>query len=110
MCGLPTETDDDVLEIAQMAHDVIRAGREATGRKDIRCTVSIGGFVPTPHTPSQWAAQAPAEVVDGRLRKLRSAINADRSLGRNVGMRYHDVQPPIIEERLSLGGVPAGAV
>ncbi|HWB36018.1 MAG TPA: TIGR03960 family B12-binding radical SAM protein, partial [Rugosimonospora sp.] len=38
MCGLPTETDDDVLEIATMAHDVIRAGR-ATGNKDVRCTV-----------------------------------------------------------------------
>ena len=57
MCGLPTETDEDVLEIAGMAHDVIRAGREATGSKDIRCTVSIGGFVPKPHTPFQWAAQ-----------------------------------------------------
>jgi radical SAM family uncharacterized protein len=110
MCGLPTETDDDVLEIAQMAHDVIRAGREVTGRKDIRCTVSIGGFVPKPHTPFQWAAQAPAEVVDGRLRKLRSAINADRSLGRNVGMRYHDGEPSIIEGLLSRGDRRVGTV
>ena len=62
MCGLPTETDEDVLEIAEMAHDVIRAGREAAGHKDIRCTVSIGGFVPKPHTPFQWAAQCAPEV------------------------------------------------
>ena len=110
MCGLPTETDDDVLEIAQMAHDVIRAGREVTGRKDIRCTVSIGGFVPKPHTPFQWASQAPAEVVDGRLRKLRAAINADRALGRNVGMRYHDGEPSIIEGLLSRGDRRVGAV
>ncbi|HET9516256.1 MAG TPA: TIGR03960 family B12-binding radical SAM protein, partial [Actinoplanes sp.] len=41
MCGLPTETDDDVLQIARMAHEVIRAGRAATGSRDIRCTVSI---------------------------------------------------------------------
>ena len=85
MCGLPTETDEDVLEIAEMAHDVIRAGRSATGGKDVRCTVSIGGFVPKPHTPFQWAAQADAATVDARLRKLRDAINADRSLGRQVG-------------------------
>ena len=57
MCGLPTETDEDVLQIAELAKEVIRAGREATGRRDIRCTVSIGGFVPKPHTPFQWAAQ-----------------------------------------------------
>ena len=55
MCGLPTETDEDVLQIARMAKEVVQAGREATGQRDIRCTVSIGGFVPKPHTPFQWA-------------------------------------------------------
>ncbi len=110
MCGLPTETDDDVLEIADMAHDVIRAGREVTGSKDIRCTVSIGGFVPKPHTPFQWAAQADPQTVDLRLRKLREAINADRSLGRNVGMRYHDGEPSLVEGLLSRGDRRVGAV
>ncbi len=110
MCGLPTETDDDVLEIAEMAHDVIRAGREAAGHKDIRCTVSIGGFVPKPHTPFQWAAQASPEVVDNRLRKLREAVNANRSLGRNVGMRYHDGEPSLVEGLLSRGDRRVGAV
>ncbi|MDT4923252.1 MAG: hypothetical protein QOG01_965 [Pseudonocardiales bacterium] len=110
MCGLPTETDDDVLEIAEMAHDVIRAGREAAGHKDIRCTVSIGGFVPKPHTPFQWAAQASPEVVDNRLRKLRAAINANKSLGRNVGMRYHDGEPSLVEGLLSRGDRRVGAV
>ena len=71
MCGLPTEEDEDVLQIADMAHNVIRAGRAASGRNDVRCTISIGGFVPKPHTPFQWAAQAHPDVVDERLRKLR---------------------------------------
>jgi radical SAM family uncharacterized protein len=110
MCGLPTETDEDVLEIAEMAHDVIRAGRATAGHKDIRCTVSIGGFVPKPHTPFQWAAQASPEVVDARLAKLRTAINADRSLGRNVGMRYHDGEPSLVEGLLSRGDRRVGAV
>jgi hypothetical protein len=110
MCGLPTETDEDVLEIADMAHDVIRAGRTATGSKDIRCTVSIGGFVPKPHTPFQWAAQADPVTVDRRLRRLREAINADRSLGRNIGMRYHDGEPSLIEGLLSRGDRRVGAV
>ncbi len=110
MCGLPTETDEDVLEIAEMAHDVIRAGREATGHKDIRCTVSIGGFVPKPHTPFQWAAQADPETIDNRLRKLRAAINANKSLGRNVGMRYHDGEPSLVEGLLSRGDRRVGAV
>ncbi|MEU7525571.1 TIGR03960 family B12-binding radical SAM protein [Saccharothrix sp. NPDC042600] len=110
MCGLPTETDDDVLQIAEMAKNVIRAGREVSGRKDIRCTISIGGFVPKPHTPFQWAAQCDPATVDSRLRKLREAVNSDRSLGRNIGMRYHDGQPSLIEGLLSRGDRRVGEV
>ncbi|GLW93725.1 TIGR03960 family B12-binding radical SAM protein [Actinokineospora globicatena] len=112
MCGLPTETDDDVLQIAEMAKNVIRAGRVASGRKDIRCTISIGGFVPKPHTPFQWAAQCDPDTIDSRLRKLREAVNSDRdrSLGRNIGMRYHDGKPSIIEGLLSRGDRRVGRV
>ncbi|MDP9430055.1 MAG: TIGR03960 family B12-binding radical SAM protein [Actinomycetota bacterium] len=110
MCGLPTETDEDVLEIAELAVEVIRAGREASGRKDIRCTVSIGGFVPKPHTPFQWAGQAGAETIDARLRLLRQAINADRRIGRSIGLRYHDGKPGVIEGLLSRGDRRVGRV
>ncbi|MCW2645089.1 MAG: B12-binding radical protein, partial [Pseudonocardiales bacterium] len=110
MCGLPTEEDEDVLEIAGMAHRVIQAGRAASGHNDVRCTISIGGFVPKPHTPFQWAAQAHPEVVDERLRKLRAAVNSNRKLGRNVGMRYHDGQPSLIEGLLARGDRRVGRV
>ena len=103
MCGLPTETDDDVLQIASLAREVIRAGREATGRRDIRCTVSIGGFVPKPHTPFQWAAQLDHESTDARLAKLRDAIRQDREFGKAIGLRYHDGKPGIVEGLLSRG-------
>jgi radical SAM family uncharacterized protein len=103
MCGLPTETDDDVLEIAELARKVIAAGRKASGRRDIRCTVSIGGFVPKPHTPFQWAGQCAWETVDARLSKLTSAIRSDREYGKAIGLRYHDGQPSIIEGLLSRG-------
>jgi radical SAM family uncharacterized protein len=110
MCGLPTETDDDVLEIADLAVEVIRAGREASGSKDIRCTVSIGGFVPKPHTPFQWAGQAGAETIDNRLRLLRQKINSDKRFGRAIGMRYHDGQPGVVEGLLSRGDRRVGRV
>ncbi|RZS31389.1 radical SAM family uncharacterized protein [Herbihabitans rhizosphaerae] len=112
MCGLPTETDDDVLQIAEMAKNVIREGRKASGRKDIRCTISIGGFVPKPHTPFQWASQCDPDTVDDRLRKLRTAVNSDsdRSLGRNIGMRYHDGKPSLVEGLLSRGDRRVGRV
>ena len=110
MCGLPTEEDEDVLQIARLAHEVIRAGREATGRKDISCTVSIGGFVPKPHTPFQWAAQLDHETTDSRLHKLRDAIRADKKYAKAVGIRYHDGKPGIVEGLLSRGDRRVGAV
>jgi radical SAM family uncharacterized protein len=110
MCGLPTETDEDVLQIARLAREVIRAGRQASGRRDIRCTVSIGGFVPKPHTPFQWAAQLGAEQTDARLALLRDAIRGDREVGRAIGFRYHDGRPGIVEGLLSRGDRRVGAV
>jgi radical SAM family uncharacterized protein len=110
MCGLPTETDEDVLQIADLAREVIRAGRQVTGRRDIRCTVSIGGFVPKPHTPFQWAAQLDHERTDARLARLREAIRGDREVGRAIGFRYHDGRPGIVEGLLSRGDRRVGAV
>jgi radical SAM family uncharacterized protein len=110
MCGLPTETDDDVLQIAELASRVIETGRQASGTKDIRCTVSIGGFVPKPHTPFQWAAQLDHETTDARLRKLRDVIRADRKYGKSIGFRYHDGKPGIVEGLLSRGDRRVGAV
>ncbi len=110
MCGLPTETDEDVVQIARMAKEVIRTGREVSGRRDIRCTVSIGGFVPKPHTPFQWAAQLGWEATDARLALLRDAIRSDRDLGKAIGFRYHDGRPGIVEGLLARGDRRVGAV
>ncbi len=79
MCGLPTETDEDVLQIADMAMRVIQKGREVSGSNDIRCTVSIGGFVPKPHTPFQWAPQLSAQETDARLESSATRSAATRS-------------------------------
>ena len=110
MCGLPTETDEDVLAIADLAKKVIAKGREVAGHNDIRCTVSIGGFVPKPHTPFQWAAQLDVETTDERLRKLREVVRTDKKYGRAIGFRYHDGKPGIIEGLLSRGDRRVGAV
>lgn len=110
MCGLPTETDDDVLQIARLAQEVIRVGRAVTGSRDIRCTVSIGGFIPKPHTPFQWAGQLSPEETDARLYKLRDAIRADKGSAKQIGFRYHDGKPGTIEGLLSRGDRRLGGV
>lgn len=110
MCGLPTETDEDVLQIAELAKRVIAKGREVAGHNDIRCTVSIGGFVPKPHTPFQWAAQLDHETTDERLKKLRDEVRSDKRYGRAIGFRYHDGKPGIVEGMLSRGDRRVGRV
>jgi radical SAM family uncharacterized protein len=110
MCGLPTETDEDVLAIADLAKRVIATGREVSGRNDIRCTVSIGGFVPKAHTPFQWAAQLDAETTDARLAKLRREVQSDKRFGRAIGFRYHDGKPGIVEGLLSRGDRRVGRI
>src|SRR2546430_13276903 len=82
MCGLPTETDDDVVQIARLAHEVIRAGRAASGNRDIRCTVSIGGVAPTPHTPIPLGAPAAHQTAARRRQLLPDAGDTDRGLRR----------------------------
>jgi radical SAM superfamily enzyme YgiQ (UPF0313 family) len=110
MCGLPTETDEDVLAIGELARKVIETGREVSGRRDIRCTVSIGGFIPKPHTPFQWAAQLDHETTDARLAKLRESVRHDKQFGRAIGFRYHDGKPGIVEGLLSRGDRRVGRV
>jgi radical SAM superfamily enzyme YgiQ (UPF0313 family) len=110
MCGLPTETDEDVLAIADLAKRVIATGREVSGRNDIRCTVSIGGFVPKPHTPFQWASQLGVEETDARLAKLNAAIRSDKKYAKAIGYRYHDGKPGIIEGLLSRGDRRVGRI
>lgn len=110
MVGLPTEQDEDVLQIAELAKRVIATGREVSGRNDIRCTVSIGGFVPKPHTPFQWASQLDVETTDRRLRELRDVVRSDRRYGKAIGFRYHDGQPGIVEGLLSRGDRRVGRI
>ena len=89
---------------------VIAKGREVTGKNDIRCTVSIGGFVPKPHTPFQWAAQLDARDHRRPAEELRDVVREDKRYGRAIGFRYHDGKPGIVEGLLSRGDRRVGAV
>ena len=97
MIGLPTETDEDVLGIAELGLKVSQIGREH-GRKN-KVTVSVGGFVPKPHTPFQWCAQDAPEELSRKLGLIRTRIASDRA----VNLRYHDPLPGVVEGLLARG-------
>ena len=65
MIGLPGETDEDVLAIADLAHELRRIGVRTGGRKT-EVHVSISTFVPKPQTAFQWEAFADAETIARR--------------------------------------------
>ncbi len=110
MVGLPTETDEDVAQIALMAHDVIKAGREARGRKDVRCTISVGAFVPKSHTSFQWVGQTHPEITNERLAMLKDLVIADKECGRAITIRFSDGNPGLIEGLLARGDRRVGQV
>ena len=76
MLGLPTETDEDVLGIADLAARVMHAWRESASNKNrgVRITVSTSWFVPKPHTAFQWEPQIAKEEYERRVNLLREAI------------------------------------
>ncbi|MCF2596995.1 TIGR03960 family B12-binding radical SAM protein [Pseudoflavonifractor phocaeensis] len=101
MLGLPTETDEDVLGIADLARKVYFAWRECTPNKarGVRITVSTSWFVPKPHTAFQWDAQIPVEEYQRRVNLLRDALKRDKSITYN----WHDPETSYLEAVFSRG-------
>ena len=83
MIGLPTETDEDILGIAELARKVSREfysmPKELRG-KGLRCTVSASTFVPKPFTPFQWEPQITVDEVLRRQALLRGALKGVRGV------------------------------
>ena len=77
MCGLPTETDDDVRGMATIAlrirNEVMKPKAKATGRMG-RITLSVNPFVPKPWTPFQWAPMHDAGCLAAKRRLLEKAL------------------------------------
>ena len=74
MLGLPTETDEDVLGIAELVYKVIQTWKEyaVNKKRGLRVHVATAYFVPKPHTPFQWEKQIePAEYLR-RCKLLKS--------------------------------------
>ena len=74
MLGLPTETDEDVLGIAELVYKIIQAWKaNATNKKrGLRVHVATAYFVPKPHTPFQWEKQITPQEYLRRCKLLKS--------------------------------------
>ena len=100
MLGLPTESDEDVLGIADLAARVMHAWRESASNKQrgVRITVSTSWFVPKPHTAFQWEPQISKEEYQRRVKLLREAITT-----KTVTYNWHDADTSFLEAVLARG-------
>ena len=107
MLGLPTETDEDIIEIAKIADHVVHTWRENAKdkRRGVSVTVSTSWFVPKPHTAFQWEAQITKEEYERRVNLLRDSIRA-----KAVSYKWHDSDTSFLEAVLSRGDRRLGKV
>ena len=107
MLGLPTETDEDIVGIADMAGRILHCWRENAKNKNrgVKITVSTSCFIPKPHSPFQWEAQISREEYLRRVNLLRASINS-----RSVVYNWHDADTSVVEAVLSRGDRRLGPV
>ncbi len=102
MIGLPTETDEDVMGIADLARKVQQqyfALPKAQRAPGLRITVSASVFVPKPFTPFQWSGQLDREAVIRRQQMLK----AELSKIKGVDFKYHAPDLSFIEAVFARG-------
>ena len=107
MLGLPTETDEDVAAIAELANRAVHVWREYASNKNrpLRITVSTSWFVPKPFTAFQWEPQISIEEYERRVKLLRSSITA-----KAVTYNWHDGDTSFLEAVLARGDRRVGRV
>ncbi len=100
MIGLPTETDDDISAIADLMHRVVGSGRGAMGGRQgrLQIGVSVGVFVPKPHTPFQWMGQCTEGDLARKLTVLQETVR-----GHHVKLSWSDPEASLLEAAISRG-------
>jgi radical SAM family uncharacterized protein len=104
LTGLPTETDEDTLGIAELARNCVAVGRKHSNR--ITVSASVGGFVPKPQTPFQWFGQNTVDELRRKVNLLRDATRRDRG----VQLKWHDPKATLAEGIASRGDRRLGPV
>ncbi|CUH97454.1 hypothetical protein P22_3584 [Propionispora sp. 2/2-37] len=105
MIGLPTETEEDIRGIAELAKRVAAWYKEIKGRRGARVTVSVSSFVPKPHTPFQWYGQNSIAEIEEKQELLRSLFKQS-----GVSFSWHDAKTSFLEGVLSRGDRRLGKV
>ncbi|MEK9580305.1 MAG: B12-binding domain-containing radical SAM protein, partial [Acidimicrobiaceae bacterium] len=104
LTGLPTETDDDTLGIAELGRNCVELGKKYNSSASV--TVSVGGFVPKPQTPFQWFGQNTEEELRRKVELLKNDLRGTKG----VQLKWHDTRASLAEGITSRGDRRLGAV
>ena len=112
MLGLPTETEEDMKEIARLSDRVARRYYEIPKEdRHGKCqiTASSSFFVPKPFTPFQWAAMYPAEEYDRRAHLVNDEFREQLNR-KSLKYNWHDAQGTVLEGVMARGDRRVGRV
>lgn len=99
MIGLPTETQEDLEGIADLAFEVLKIGRQYHPKGNaLRITVSVSTFVPKANTPFQWREQISIAETIRKQQFLQERIR-----GRQLELNWHDPLMSHLEGILTRG-------
>ena len=112
MLGLPTETEEDMKEIARLSDRVARRYYEIPKEdRHGKCqiTASSSFFVPKPFTPFQWAVMYPAEEYDRRAHLVNDEFREQLNR-KSLKYNWHDAQGTVLEGVMARGDRRVGKV
>lgn len=95
MLGLPTETDEDLIGIAELSKRISKMSdeiRRENKTKPVRVTTSVSNFVPKPHTPFQWYPMDSLEEIERKQNILRKEVR-----GKGLQLSWHNGRISIME-------------
>jgi len=96
MIGLPTETDQDIEGLIELARSISEEGRRVSRKNCLN--VSIGSFVPKPHTPFQWERFESSDALERKVRLIRNRLGS-----RQIRVKWHTIEASRLEALLSRG-------
>jgi len=112
MCGLPTETQEDLDGILDRCKDVLRLARQARARHEgdkgkrrgVQVGLSVSSFIPKPFSSFQWWGMDSEAVLEEKQRYVR------QRLPRGVKLSRHHVPTSVMEGVLARGDRRLGGV
>ena len=108
MIGLPTETEEDVLGIADLAKKVVKVYfgvPKEIRNKNFKLTVSASSFVPKPFTPFQWEAQDTKDMLIEKQKLLKESMT-----DKKISFNWHDSSLSVMEGVFARGDRKLGKV